>query len=71
MGKFKESLGINELTQKKGGIWKALLAEFIGTLLLNFFGCASCVNLKMTPINFVVIGLTFGLTIFIVVQVIK
>ncbi|XP_044761138.1 aquaporin AQPAn.G [Coccinella septempunctata] len=68
MGKFKESLGINELTQKKGGIWKALLAEFLGTLLLNFFGCASCVNLKNTTTNFVLIGLTFGLTIFIVVQ---
>ncbi|KAL3280065.1 hypothetical protein HHI36_017572 [Cryptolaemus montrouzieri] len=70
MGKFQETLGINELTKKKGGIWKALLAEFLGTLLLNFFGCASCVNLVAVPTNynFVLVALTFGFTIFIVVQ---
>lgn len=69
MANFKETLGINEITQKKHGIWKALLAEFLGNLLLNFFGCASVACLKEGENSFVLIALAFGLTIFIVVQV--
>lgn len=65
---LKETLGINEITSKKGNIWKALVAEFLGNLLLNFFGCASVVNLK-GPTDFVVVGLTFGFVVFIIVQV--
>lgn len=70
MSRFQESLGINELKNKKGGIWKALLAEFLGNLLLNLFGCAACINLsdKTYNYNFVLVALTFGLTVFIVVQ---
>lgn len=69
MGKFKETLGINDLTDKKNPIWKALLAEFLGNLLLNFFGCASVVSLGGTGRGIVLIALAFGFTIFIVVQV--
>lgn len=69
MGKFEETLGINELKSKNNNIWRALLAEFLGNLLLNFFGCASCVALGPPGPNLVLIALTFGLTIFVVVQV--
>lgn len=71
MGKFEETLGINELKSKNNNIWRALLAEFLGNLLLNFFGCASCVALGPPGPNLVLIALTFGLTIFVVVQVSK
>ncbi|KAK6641188.1 hypothetical protein RUM44_012897 [Polyplax serrata] len=70
MPSIKERLGITELMDKKGGIWKALLAEFLGNLLLNFFGCASCLSLsdEKTPTDFVRISLAFGLVIFGTVQ---
>lgn len=71
MGNFKETLGINELKTKNNNIWKALLAEFLGNLLLNLFGCGSVVNFHDDPRSTVLIALTFGLTIFIVVQVRK
>ena len=68
---IKEQLGINELLDKKGGIWKALLAEFLGTFLLNFFGCASCLHITNPDdvTDLVRISLTFGLVIFGAVQV--
>nr|XP_022910886.1 aquaporin AQPAn.G [Onthophagus taurus] len=71
MGKFSETLGINELKTKNNILCKALLAEFIGNLLLNFFGCAS--TQVFPPMasdlgHLVLISLTFGFTIFIVVQ---
>ena len=69
MGKFNERLGINDLKDKSGSMWKALLAEFLGNLLLNFFGCASCVAIGSHVPSAILISLTFGLTIFIVVQV--
>ncbi|KRT81580.1 hypothetical protein AMK59_5170 [Oryctes borbonicus] len=62
MGNFNEKLGINDL-KAKNNLWKALLAEFIGTLLLNFFGCISCV-----VSTDVMIALTFGFVIFVTVQ---
>nr|CAD7596938.1 unnamed protein product [Timema genevievae] len=64
-GGLKERLGLNEV---KAGIWKPLLAEFLGNLLLNLFGCASCVNVKDGPTDLVLIALTFGLVIMAVVQ---
>lgn len=63
MAKFQETLGINDL-KAKNLLWRALLAEFIGNVLLNFFGCISCVI--PSP---VMIALTFGFVVFIVVQV--
>lgn len=68
---LKDKLGITELTDKKGGIWKALLAEFLGNFLLNFFGCASCLNVPdpTAPADLVRISLAFGLIIFGAVQV--
>lgn len=65
---IREKLGVDEITR---GIWKALLAEFLGTLLLNFFGCASCISIGGTAKNPLMISLAFGLVIMAVVQVRK
>ncbi|XP_063930691.1 aquaporin isoform X2 [Zophobas morio] len=67
MGNLHETLGINDL-KSKNTLWKALLAEFLANVLLNFFGCASCVSATGKPTSFVLIALTFGLVIFILVQ---
>lgn len=70
-GQLRERLGINEVTSKDSGMWRALLAEFIGNIILNFFGCASVVNVvdPTQPPNLVLIALTFGLAVFVIVQV--
>ncbi|KAI7815065.1 Prip [Rhyzopertha dominica] len=65
MGKFSEALGIDELKSENNNIWRALLAEFLGNLLLNFFGCAAVVSLSGSA-NLVKIALCFGFTIFVV-----
>lgn len=64
---IKISLGVNELQDTKSGLGKALIAELVGNLLLNFFGCLSCVNAG-SPADVVLIALTFGLVIFTQVQ---
>ncbi|VEN55520.1 unnamed protein product [Callosobruchus maculatus] len=66
MGEFKETLGINEIKSKNSNLPKALLAEFLGVLLLNLFGCGSVVLSDSNKT--VVIPLAFGLAIFVVVQ---
>ncbi|XP_018330035.1 aquaporin AQPAn.G isoform X2 [Agrilus planipennis] len=68
-GRFKETLGINEVVGKNANtIWKALIAEFIGNLLLNFFGCGSVATVAAVPSSFVLISLAFGLVIFVIVS---
>lgn len=67
-GNLQEIIGLGDLS--KGSIvWKALLAEFLGNLILNFFGCASIINLAGGHSSFVLISLTFGLAVFLIVQV--
>lgn len=63
MVNLKTALGTDELTNKKAGLSRALLAEFLGTLLLNFFGCGAV----MTS-NIVAISLAFGLVVAGVIQ---
>lgn len=65
---IKELLGLTELTDKRGLLWKACAAELLGNLLLNFFGCSSCITLTGAPADLVKIALTFGLVIFVSVQ---
>lgn len=55
---LKTALGAHELTDKKAGLWRALVAEFLGTMLLNFFGCGAVVTK-----NVVAIALAFGLAV--------
>ncbi|XP_019700939.1 aquaporin AQPAn.G isoform X1 [Harpegnathos saltator] len=63
MVNLKSALGADELTDKKAGLPRALLAEFFGTLLLNFFGCGAVVTG-----NVVAISLAFGLTVMAAIQ---
>jgi len=63
MVNLKNALGADELTDKKVGLPRALLAEFLGTLLLNFFGCGAVLTE-----NVVAISLAFGLVVAGVIQ---
>jgi len=64
MVNLKSALGADELTDKKAGLPRALLAEFLGTLLLNFFGCGAAIINN----NIVAIGLAFGMVVASVIQ---
>ncbi|CAH0393354.1 unnamed protein product [Bemisia tabaci] len=67
---LKNRLGVQEVTDVKSGLGKALVAEALGTLFINFFGCLSAVNLvepQAAP-NLVLIALTFGFIVFVAVQ---
>lgn len=46
-----------------------LLAEFIGTLLLIFIGCSSCITWDDNAPTIVQIALTFGLVVATAAQV--
>ncbi|XP_028128530.1 aquaporin AQPAe.a isoform X2 [Diabrotica virgifera virgifera] len=63
-------LGVSEFTKNKN-IWKALLAECLGTFLLVFIGCGSCINMIEGDGGAIIkISFAFGLTIATVVQAI-
>ncbi|KAK0062640.1 aquaporin-4-like isoform X1, partial [Biomphalaria pfeifferi] len=51
-------------------LWKGIVAEFVGTLLLTLVGCGSCINLRgaaNTTSNVVQIALCFGLSVATIV----
>lgn len=90
-------IGLEELTNNKNGLGKALLAEAIGVFFINYFGCLSCLKPAPQSLSFTVTGaaeelgplsnhsftsgpleftsqsiaiaLSFGLVIFVLVQV--
>lgn len=59
------SLGTEELSNKSSGLWRALLAEFVGIFILNFFACAACTHANGDK---TLISLAFGLSVFMVVM---
>ncbi|XP_043274712.1 aquaporin AQPAn.G-like isoform X2 [Venturia canescens] len=63
MANLKTALGAHELTDKKANLYRALIAEFLGTLLLNFVGCGTVVTGSVVAISF-----AFGLTVAAAVQ---
>ncbi|XP_033229415.1 aquaporin isoform X2 [Belonocnema kinseyi] len=63
MAGLRNALGAHELTDKKGGLYRALFAEFLGTLFLNFFGCGAVVTGDV-----VAISLAFGIAVAAAVQ---
>lgn len=58
------SFGANEL--KENNLYKAIFAEFFGIFILNFFGCAACVQ---SGGDKVLISLAFGLSVFMAAMV--
>ncbi|KAJ8734006.1 hypothetical protein PYW07_014557 [Mythimna separata] len=67
MGELGAKLGLDELTGGAAGISRALLAEFIGNLLLNLFGCGACINISQgtnAAPDIVLIALAFGLAVY-------
>jgi len=57
----KYSFGANELRSNSYNLWRAILAEFIGIFILNFFSCAACTQSNG---DFTLISLAFGLSVF-------
>ncbi|XP_068629224.1 aquaporin AQPAe.a [Battus philenor] len=73
MGELGRKLGLDELAGGASSISRALLAEFIGNLLLNLFGCGACVNIAQganAAPDIVLIALAFGLSVFAIVSAI-
>ncbi|XP_039955618.1 aquaporin AQPAe.a isoform X1 [Bactrocera neohumeralis] len=64
--KFEYSLGIDELKSKTHRLWQALIAEFLGNFLLNFFACGACTQ----PEDGTFKAFAFGLAVFIAITVI-
>jgi len=67
--KMRKLFGCDEFA-KKHEIWCMLTAEFVGTLFLVLFGCASCVSGwddQHSP-NIVQVALAFGVTIATMAQ---
>lgn len=66
----EEALGFKEMVRNRD-LWKALLAEFLGTLLLTLIGCFSAIggweeDYKPSVVQ---IALAFGITVATLVQV--
>ncbi|XP_067127546.1 aquaporin AQPAe.a-like [Centruroides vittatus] len=69
VNQFRTICGIDELTSTST-LWRALIAEFVGTTILVLIGCGSCIGGWSTDYkaNIVQIALAFGLTVGTVVQ---
>ncbi|XP_064543538.1 aquaporin AQPcic [Drosophila montana] len=66
MGKFEYSLGLNEFKSKDLRLWQALVGEFIGNLILNFFACGACTQ----PEDGTFKALAFGLGVFMAITIV-
>ncbi|XP_032570873.1 aquaporin AQPcic isoform X1 [Drosophila sechellia] len=66
MGKFEYSLGLNELKSKELRLWQALIGEFLGNLILNFFACGACTQIEDGTFK----ALAFGLAIFMAITIV-
>lgn len=64
----KDFLGLNDITDNKN-IWRMLVAEFMGTLVLVLIGCGSCMTWGEDKPSLVQIALTFGLVVATLAQV--
>lgn len=73
MGEIGAKLGLDELSGGAAGISRAFLAEFIGNVLLNLFGCGACINIAQgasAAPDIVLIAFAFGLAVFAAVSAI-
>lgn len=44
------------------------LSELLGTALLLFLGCMSCISWDGKPVNSLQIGIAFGMVVMIIIQ---
>jgi len=68
--KMRSIFGCEEICKNRD-IWRMLIAEYVGTLFLVLFGCASCVDGwadQYSP-SMVQVALAFGVTIATMAQV--
>ncbi|XP_035701925.1 aquaporin AQPAn.G isoform X2 [Folsomia candida] len=66
---LEEIIGVKDVCGNKG-LWRMLIAEFIGTLLLVFLGCGTCISswtAEYSP-SMVQIALSFGLIVATLAQ---
>lgn len=61
-------IGISDITDNSN-IWRSLVGEFLGTLMLVLIGCGSVIAIGTSGPSFVQIGLTFGLVVATMAQV--
>ncbi|XP_068145040.1 aquaporin [Drosophila tropicalis] len=66
MGKFEYSLGLNELKSKELRLWQALIGEFLGNFILNFFACGACTQIEDGTFK----ALAFGLGVFMAITIV-
>jgi aquaporin Z len=57
-------------TEVKEKVWKKYVAEFIGTFVLVFMGCASAVFLGVSQTTIIAIAFAFGLSLLVMVYAI-
>ena len=68
--KMRAIFGCDELSKNRD-IWRMLIAEFVGTMMLVLIGCASCVEgwNEQYSVSLVAVALTFGIIIATLAQV--
>ncbi|KAK9499077.1 hypothetical protein O3M35_003590 [Rhynocoris fuscipes] len=67
--RIKTLVGMNEMS-RAGDLGKSLVAEALGVLFINYFGCMSCINVDKpndAP-SLLLIALTFGFVVMVAVQ---
>ena len=63
-------VGTQDVLKNKDTMWRSLVAEFVGTLMLVLIGCFSCIHQPSDgPPNVVQIALCFGITVATIAQV--
>ncbi|XP_055374943.1 aquaporin [Condylostylus longicornis] len=65
-GKFKYELGINEFKSTKDKIYRAVIAEFLGNFILNFFAVGACTQIQDGTFK----ALAFGLGVFMAIVIV-
>lgn len=63
---IKYSLGLEELHSKKHRLWKSIIGEFIGNLIINFFAVGACSQ----PEDGTFKSLSFGLGVFTAITIV-
>lgn len=66
MAGFEYKLGVNELKSKDQRLWQALIGEFLGNFILNFFAVGACTQ----PEDGLFKAMAFGLGVFMAITIV-